>query len=226
MPFSSQKIFSQLNITPARWDDLGKLSVKGDHKIGTPQALFPKMLDEEKKKYKEKFSGNQQGQEGEQEANKKEKEGAALLNLKVAKIKEAREHPKADKLVILKLDLGTEERQIVAGIRAYYNIDELIGKTILIVSNLKPAVLRGEESKGMLLACSDGEKLGLLTVRAEPGTQVTIGNAAPNDEQITIDQFATIKLVGRKRKAFIGEDHLKAGHEEVTIDKDVEGQIR
>lgn len=76
------------------------------------------------------------------------------LELKIAEIKEAKEHPNADRLFVLKIDLGGEERQLVAGIRASYQADELVGKKIVVIANLEPATIRGEESQGMLLAAS------------------------------------------------------------------------
>lgn len=85
------------------------------------------------------------------------------VELRVATIKAAELHPKADKLLVLKIDLGTEERQLVAGIRGHYTPEELIGKQIVVVANLQPAILRGVESQGMLLAASDGEKVIVLS---------------------------------------------------------------
>lgn len=76
------------------------------------------------------------------------------LELKIAQIKEAKEHPNADRLFVLKIDLGGEERQLVAGIRASYQAEELVGKKIVVIANLEPATIRGEESQGMLLAAS------------------------------------------------------------------------
>ena len=76
----------------------------------------------------------------------------AEMELVVAEIKDAQEHPDADKLYILKIDNGKEEKQLVAGIRNSYTKEELIGKKIVIINNLEPAVIRGQESRGMLLA--------------------------------------------------------------------------
>lgn len=90
-------------------------------------------------------------------------EDFAKLDLRVATIKAAEPHPKADRLLVLKIDLGTEERQLVAGIRAHYTPEELIGKQIVVVANLQPAVLRGVESQGMLLAAADGERVVVLS---------------------------------------------------------------
>jgi methionyl-tRNA synthetase len=82
--------------------------------------------------------------------------------------------PKSEKLLKLQVSLGTEQRQIVAGIGKKYEPDQLVGKTIVIVANLKPAKLMGIESQGMVLAAGDAEVRGLATILEEvdPGTKV------------------------------------------------------
>ena len=97
------------------------------------------------------------------------------IELKVATIKKAEPHPNADKLLVLQIDLGSEERQIVAGIRGHYAPEELIGKQVVVVANLETARLRGLESQGMLLAASDGERIVILTPEKEihPGAKVS-----------------------------------------------------
>jgi methionine--tRNA ligase beta chain len=86
------------------------------------------------------------------------------LDLRVATIVAAEPHPNADRLLVLQVDLGSERRQLVAGIRAHYEPGALIGKQIVIVANLEPAILRGVESQGMLLAASDADgRLALVT---------------------------------------------------------------
>ena len=78
------------------------------------------------------------------------------LEFKVAEIKEVSDHPNADRLYVITLDLGERTKQVVAGIRGSYpNREELIGKQVVVVDNLDPAVLRGVESQGMILAGSD-----------------------------------------------------------------------
>jgi methionyl-tRNA synthetase len=81
----------------------------------------------------------------------------------VAQIMEAALHPNADKLFVLKLDLGTEVRQVVAGIRRSYAPEQLVGKRVALIANLLPAVIRGVESQGMILAASDEAGVSVLT---------------------------------------------------------------
>ncbi len=96
------------------------------------------------------------------------------IDLRVAEIKAVEEHPNADKLLVLKVDTGNGEKQLVAGIKNHYSAEELIGRKIIIVNNLAPAVLRGVESQGMLLAAKDDDKVVLLTAEKDiaPGSRV------------------------------------------------------
>lgn len=99
------------------------------------------------------------------------------LDLRVARIVDVREHPNADKLYLLDLRIGDEERKLVAGLRKYYSREELLGRKIIVVCNLKPARIRGEVSNGMLLAADDGEKVRFLTVddSVEGGESIQVG---------------------------------------------------
>jgi len=96
------------------------------------------------------------------------------LDLRVATVLAAREHPNADKLMLLQIKVGEVEKQIVAGIRGHYQPEELVGRQIVVVNNLEEAVLRGEESQGMLLAASDADGVVLLRPdrECEPGASV------------------------------------------------------
>jgi len=84
------------------------------------------------------------------------------LELKVGEIKEVNEHPNADKLYVIVIDLGDKRKQVVAGIKSSYQKEALIGKQVVIVDNLEPAVLRGVESQGMLLAASDDTGISII----------------------------------------------------------------
>lgn len=101
----------------------------------------------------------------------------AKIDLRVARVLEARPHPNADKLLLIKVDLGSEQRQIVAGIRGYYEPEALVGKLIVVVKNLAPRTMRGETSQGMLLAASNDDRslVILLSPIADiaPGAKVS-----------------------------------------------------
>jgi len=98
----------------------------------------------------------------------------AKIHLKTAKVLTAERVPKSEKLIKLQVSLGSEQRQIVAGIGKKYEPEALVGKTIVIVANLMPAKLMGVESQGMVLAAGDSEVRGLITILEEvdPGTKV------------------------------------------------------
>lgn len=97
------------------------------------------------------------------------------VELKVATVKSAEPHPNADRLMVLRVDLGEEERQICAGIRNHYAPEDLIGKQIVVVANLETAKLRGLESQGMLLAASDEGRVIVLTPEkpVQPGAKIS-----------------------------------------------------
>jgi len=132
-------------------------------------------------------------------------------DIRVAEILHAEEHPDAEKLFRLKIDAG-EERQLVAGLRAYYRKEELIGRKILVVYNLKPAKLRGLMSQGMLLAADD-EALGGTTVAllrpskdVPNGTRFTCGlDINGNEIEYKDFQKVTIKVSSIKDGKFVSE---------------------
>lgn len=104
-------------------------------------------------------------------------EDFARLDLRVGLVTHAEPHPNADKLLVLQVDLGDQQRQLVAGIRGYYEPQTLIGRCIIVVANLAPRVMRGIESQGMLLAATspDRAQLALLTTDRQmaPGAKVS-----------------------------------------------------
>ena len=164
LPETSSSIFKQLNIKELNWKNLGKEDIKSGHKFGKQELLFKKLEDKEIQEFKERFKG-------------KKKDSKFNLDLKVAKILEVEDHPEADKLYVLQIDLGNEKRQIVAGLKNYYDKKSLIGKNIVVVTNLEPVKLRGIESKGMILAAVNGDQSEVKLLQAEgvidPGNKVS-----------------------------------------------------
>jgi len=94
------------------------------------------------------------------------------LELKVAKIKEVQDHPNADKLYVMLIDLGDKTKQIVAGIKSFYQKEELLNKQVIVVDNLEPALLRGVESQAMLLAAQDEKGICIIV----PEREVQLGS--------------------------------------------------
>jgi len=97
----------------------------------------------------------------------------AKLDLRVGVVVEAKDHPNADKLLVLKVDIGTEQKQIVAGIRGHYQAADLVGRKIVVVANLAPRKMRGEESQGMLLAASNEDKSKVIVI--SPSAEIEAG---------------------------------------------------
>jgi methionyl-tRNA synthetase len=99
------------------------------------------------------------------------------VKLRVGKVVEASDHPNADKLIVLGVDLGDERRQIVAGLKGHYTPEELVGRNLVLVTNLAPRMMRGKQSQGMLLAAStpDHSRVIVLTTASdvEPGSTVS-----------------------------------------------------
>src|SRR5258706_167844 len=93
----------------------------------------------------------------------------AKLELRVATVIECKAHPNADKLLVLQIDLGTEKRQICAGLRQHYAPEQLVGKQIVVVANLAPRTMRGEVSQGMLLAATDATSGKVIFVTPSEG---------------------------------------------------------
>ncbi len=97
------------------------------------------------------------------------------LDLRVAQVKSVEPHPNADKLYVIKLDLGPEgERQTCAGLKPYYEPDELVGRKVAVVFNLEPARMRGELSETMMLAGQDGDIVAVLSPEKDlaPGSRI------------------------------------------------------
>jgi len=138
--------------------------LKAGAKVGSPESLFPRITEEIKLMAEKK--------EGPEDLSIEE---FARSDLRVAEILEAERVPGTDKLVKLKIDIGSEQRQIVAGIAQQYPPETLTGKKIIVIVNLRPVKIRGVESHGMLLAAQDKNDLGLVTVDKdiEAGTKIS-----------------------------------------------------
>ncbi|MFW5852590.1 MAG: methionine--tRNA ligase, partial [Nanoarchaeota archaeon] len=101
----------------------------------------------------------------------------------------------------------------------HYTKEELVGKKIVVVSNLKPAKLRGKESQGMLLAADDGNNVKLLEPKqSEPGDEVVVDGETQGKEEITIDEFFNVEITTKDSKAVYMGKPLKTEKEEISVD--------
>ena len=170
MPKASQKVRNLLNLpNDSEGQDLlsllndlaeGILPVKEGHKISTPDHVFTRIDDDVIDAQIAKLSSNKVEQAPVIETNMKpvvQFDDFTKLDLKTATILEAEKVEKADKLLKLSLDLGFEKRTVVSGIAEHYQTDEIIGKQVVLVTNLAPRKIRGVESQGMILMADDEE---------------------------------------------------------------------
>lgn len=182
LPETSQKILKQLNTEKKDWESLQSFDgmVTGE-RVGEPEILFARIDAAKKMEEINKINESKAAARTETESkaepekeNKAEAEAEAgeelvtiddfhKLDLRVAEIIKAEKHPNADKLLVFQLKVGDETRQVVSGISKYYKPEDLVGKKVVMVYNLKPVTLRGVESRGMLLAAEKEKKLTLLS---------------------------------------------------------------
>lgn len=140
------------------------------------------------------------------------------LNLKVAIIEDVQPHSNADKLYVIKI-VADKPRQLVAGIKQFYTPDQLKGKQVVIVSNLKPAILRGIESQGMLLAAQLGNEVRVLEARnSAVGEQVFVDGEDFGSAEITIDEFKLISITTKNKHAVFDNKLLRTKKEEIFVD--------
>ncbi|HTO23018.1 MAG TPA: class I tRNA ligase family protein, partial [Spirochaetia bacterium] len=234
IPATSERIARTLGLPGISWSDLGKLS--GITDVQKPDLLFARLEDKEIDALRARFSGTQkeraEAASAAAAAPTPEQVAAKfreLVDLRAAKIVDVKRHPDAEKLYIETVDLGTEQRTIVSGIVPYYKEEELLGHTIILVANLKPALLRGVESQGMLLAASEGKTVEVLFVdHARPGDRVLLGGgtSAESPAQIDIDTFFTMPITAEDHRVVVGNAALECGGNAVTTARVVKGRVK
>jgi len=181
IPETAKKIQEQINATAISYDSIKSFdgTVVGE-KVGEGSPLFARI--DEKKKLEEIYGGEAPKEEAKKKekkkSKKKEKEEITIddfvkVDFKVAEIIKAEPHPDADKLLVIQLQVGEEQRQVVSGISKQYTPDELVGEKVILVANLKPVKLRGVDSNGMILAATSGKDLKLVTVDMPSGSTVS-----------------------------------------------------
>lgn len=166
------KIKEQIGQDEINWEDAREFGLtKSGTKVKKTENLFPRLdvkkevlrLTEENKKLIEKRKQEKMAKEVVKGKPEITIDDFDKVELKVAKIIEAKKHPDADKLLVLKVKIGEEERQIVSGIKKWYEPSDLIGKKVVVCTNLKPVKLRGVESKGMILAAANDDEFTIVS---------------------------------------------------------------
>ncbi len=205
MPASAEEIAAQLGQQlPSRFTDATFITTtKGI--LQKPRILFTKRaLPEASQKSIEQSAS---------------KEPFAALELRIGVVTKVNFHPNADKLYVLEIDLGTETRMICSGIKPWYTPEQLLGKHIVLWTNLKPAVFRGVQSKGMLLAADKNNVVRVLEApRAMPGTLVGYEGLVPTPQiQVTIDAFKEISLTTKDNTVLYKNKPLRAETQLVEV---------
>lgn len=196
---TSEEIRKQLGLDlEVSWDTTKEWGgIKPGTKVERGAVIFPRLdiqkelvtLDEANQKLIDSRTINSEGDNKKMEDKKEVVEATKeevkeelitiddfdKIKLKVAEITSCEDHPKADRLFVLKIKLGEEERQIVSGIKDFYSKEDLVGKKVVVITNLKPVKLRGVESNGMVLAAEDNEgKLSLVSTLEDLNSGATI----------------------------------------------------
>lgn len=173
MPSTSTKILDQINTDQRNFLDLNTFGLyqEGTKVTEKPQQLFARLDPKEVEKKVEALYP--QKEEKQEDDNQITIDDFAKIELVVGTVEKCEKHPDADKLLVSQINIGKETRQIVSGIADFYTPEEMVGKKVIVVSNLKPAKLRGIESQGMILAGSKKKMLELVSVENLPnGTKI------------------------------------------------------
>lgn len=192
MHTTSTKIRKQLGIWYAdvAWEDAFVFDRMDGDQVKKGEGIFPRLdiekelaelalLQEQSKKEAENAQADDETAEGEGEApeipykDAIEYDDFAKIDFRVGKVLSCEKHPKADKLLIFQIKIGKEVRQIISGVAADFKPDECVGKKVVVVANLKPRKLRGEESNGMLLFAENGGRCEFITTIARDGEIVS-----------------------------------------------------
>jgi len=159
-----------LNAQPVRWDFLGKENLIAGHQLNQPEILFTKIEDSVIEEQINKLGNLDEDKDAIKVELKPEimYDDFMKTDLRIAEITEAEKVQKSDKLLKIQVKIGNIKRQIIAGIGKTFKPEELIGKKVVVVANLKTAKIMGNESQGMILAVEDPEgKLRLLEMPSE-----------------------------------------------------------
>lgn len=200
MPGFASSLEKQLGTTDMRWKDL---SWQQEFNLNKEEILLSRI-----------------------EGDVIQKEKHMPFNLKVGEIISARQHENADKLLVLNVDIG-EKRQLVAGLKQYYSPEKLSGKKVVVVENLEPAKLRGEESQGMVLAADDGESVKLIEPKkSEKGQRVYIEGHKDTQGKISFKEFTKLSMQVKDEQVLLKGNPLKTAKETLSIDMKDGSKVR
>ena len=174
MHSTSDEIRKQMGLWYAdvAWEDAKEFEMMYQEKVKKGKPLFPRIDIEKELEELEKMQDSHDAEEDNIPLDLKPEivyDDFDKIDLRVGEIIKAEKHPKADKLLVFQVKMGTEKRQIISGVAEHFTPEEMVGKKVAVVANLKPRKLRGLESKGMILYADNGEKLELVETDAPDG---------------------------------------------------------
>lgn len=174
MHTTTEKIRTQLGIfQEVKWEDAFVFEKLDGNRVQRGEAIFPRLDIEKELKALDELKGNKEPENVPLELKPEiQFEDFEKIDLRVGKIISAEKHPDADKLLVFQVKMDTEVRQVISGVAKDFSPEEMIGKKVIVVANLKPRKLRGMESKGMLLFAENGKKYEIVSTEAPDGNQV------------------------------------------------------
>ncbi|MCF7791045.1 MAG: methionine--tRNA ligase [Victivallales bacterium] len=217
MPETSEKIQKMLNFKKLSWDSIGNFTELLDTKTAKPEILYRKLDEKLVEKYKNKYDGTIK------------EDPWSRIELKVGKVLEVKPHPTASHLYIEKIDIGEKApRRIVSGLVKHFRLEEVLGKKVLIVSNLQTAELSGVKSEGMLLCAAKKKKMEIVSTE-----DMNIGSIAyrehevptPKNKTITIDEFKSAGLRTKNGKIQCDDENILIEGKQLTTKKLMNSKI-
>lgn len=201
LPRFGEQLQEQLNFKGLRWDNIN-FELKEKHKVGRAHILISKIEDELDDLLKRPLLN---------------------LDLRVGKVIKVDNHPAADKLYVLHVDLGAEKRQIVAGLRQFMAEEDVLGQNIIVVCNLEHIKIKGKESNGMLLAADkriNGKEVVrlLIALKSKPGDAVFTDDTAKQFTRIKLGQFESFKFKVKNKNVYIEGKELRTEKGAVLVD--------
>lgn len=174
MHTTTEKIRTQLGVCQeVKWEDAFVFEKLDGNRVQRGEAIFPRLDIEKELKALDELKGNKEPENIPLELRPEiQFEDFDKIDLRVGKIISAEKHPDADKLLVFQVKMDTEVRQVISGVAKDFSPEEMIGKKVIVVANLKPRKLRGMESKGMLLFAENGKKYEIVSTEAPDGNQV------------------------------------------------------
>ncbi|MFC1494241.1 methionine--tRNA ligase [Thermodesulfobacteriota bacterium] len=213
MPKTSERILDVLNQKDCDWQDVGIFKGLDGHSINKPEIIHKKLNIKLAEKFRKQFSGKQSD--------------FGKLQLKVGNIVEVKKHPNADQLYWLSIDAGEDEpRSVVAGLVKSYSPEDLSGKKVILLANLKSAKIRDIASQGMVLVCKHRNKMELLDGSPfEPGQVVTVDNQTIDHSELTIEEFNEVDLHVKNGLLMFEEQQCHIGGQSIETRNLKTGQV-